>query len=281
MSHTDWHWTLENAQKLYGQAWLPEPSSGKPKAAVCLVHGMGEHSGRYAHVGKALNMAEYALLTFDLRGNGKSEGRHGYIPSFEAWMSDVDRLLARADELYPGIPRFLYGHSMGSMIVLGYALKRRPKITGAIVTGAAFRSSIEPSKALLAFARLMNNIWPTFTIANDLDIGGISRDPEVVKAAEADPLSHDRVSVRLGNVLLDTRKWVWEHAEDFPLPLLMMHGSADPLCLEDPAREFSTRVPGDCAFKSFPGLYHEVHNEPEKQEVFAFLIEWLNSHLPH
>src|SRR5919199_2405933 len=114
-------WRAADGVRLYGQGWQPQ---GEPLAVVCLVHGQGEHSGRYAGLAAALVEAGYAVLAFDLRGHGRSEGQRGHTPSYDAWLGDIARLLEEAGNRFPRRPRFLYGHSMGGNLVLGYALRR-------------------------------------------------------------------------------------------------------------------------------------------------------------
>ena len=131
---------------LYARGWAPKD---KPKAVVALIHGLGEHTGRYAHVGAALTEKGYALLGFDLRGHGKSGGPRGHLPSSEAFMTDIDRFLEETAERYPGLPQFLYGHSLGGLLVLNYALRRKPRLAGVIsplVPGCALRSKSRRSK---------------------------------------------------------------------------------------------------------------------------------------
>ena len=132
MQTLEWNWKSSDGIEMYSRGWLP---AGKPKAAIVLVHGHGEHVGRYEHVGAALTGGGYALLGFDLRGHGRSGGPRGHTPSYEAYMDDIAAFLAQAGERHPGLPRFLYGHSLGGNLVLNYVLRRRPDLTGVIVTG--------------------------------------------------------------------------------------------------------------------------------------------------
>ena len=142
MQHIEFTQQAPDGIQFYFQGWQPETP---PKAVVCLVHGLGEHSGRYAHVAAALNDAGYALLGFDLRGHGKSGGPRGHTPSYETLMDDIGRLLAEAAHRYPGRPQFLYGHSLGGNLVLNYALRRKPGIGGVVATSPARLPHGDPS----------------------------------------------------------------------------------------------------------------------------------------
>lgn len=276
MSHHQWNQKARDGRLLYAQAWQPE---GEARSAVCLVHGLGEHSGRYGHVAAALNRAGHALLALDLRGHGRSSGRRGHIPSIEVVLDDIDLLLEEAAQRFPGRPRFLYGHSMGGLFVLYHALRRRPALAGVIATGSALRSPLEGQRAKVVLARLLSRLLPALTFPSGLNPATISRDPAVVQAYCNDPLVHDRISFRLAGELLRTSRWVMEHAAEFPLPLLLIHGGADRLTLPEGSREFAARVGGGCTLKVWEGLYHEVHNEPEQGEVLAYILAWVEERL--
>ena len=277
MQHIEFTQQSPDGIQFYFQGWQPETP---PKAVVCLVHGLGEHSGRYAHVAAALNDAGYALLGFDLRGHGKSGGPRGHTPSYDTLLDDIGRLLDEAAARYPGLPRFLYGQSLGGNLVLNYALRRKPAIAGVVATSPWLRLSSAPPAARMTLGRVMNRLLPAFVQSSGLDPTGLSRDPEVVRAYKVDPLVHDRLSARLGMAAIEAGEWALAHAAEFPLPLLLAHGSADKLTSATASAEFAKKVPGDCTFKLWDGFYHETHNEPEKAEVLSFMIDWLRQHTP-
>jgi acylglycerol lipase len=277
MSHHEFTLTTADGTQFYFQGWEPETPA---KAAVCLVHGLGEHSGRYAHVAAALNDAGYALLGFDLRGHGKSGGTRGHTPSYDALMDDIGRLLDEAAKRYPGQPRFLYGHSLGGNLVLNYALRRKPAIAGVVSTSPAIRTANPPPALQLALGKIMYGIKPDMQMANGLALDGLARDPEVIRAYISDPLVHNKISVRLALDMLQAGEWALAHAAEFPFPLLLVHGSADKLTSAAASQEFAARVRGDCTLKLWDGFYHETHNEPEKAEVLGFMVSWLQRHTP-
>jgi acylglycerol lipase len=276
VQHFEFGWQTEDGLRLYAQGWQPET---EPRGVVCLVHGLGEHSGRYAHLAAFLNQAGYVLLAFDLRGHGKSEGQRGHAPSCGALLDDLSQLLEEAAARYPDRPRFLYGHSLGGNLVIEYALRRCPQLAGVIATGPSFRLAFEPPAWKLTLGKIMYNLWPTLAMSNELDRQALSRDPEVVRAYSEDPLVHDRVSARLAMDMFQSGLWSLEHAAEFPLPLLLMHGGADRLTSAQASREFAAQVGDRCTLKIWDGFYHEIHNEPEQGEVFEYLLEWLNGKL--
>ncbi|HSN75087.1 MAG TPA: lysophospholipase [Anaerolineae bacterium] len=271
MKLTDVTWTSTDGLPLVGRCWEPEV---EPRAVVCLVHGLGEHCGRYAHVAATLTDAGYAVLACDQRGHGRSGGKRGFIPSYDALMDDIGLLLTQAKERFPGKPRFLYGHSLGGNEVINYALRRKPDLAGVISTSPGLRTAFKPPAVQLTVGRLMNRLWPAFTMPNGLELAALSRDPAVIAAYQADPLVHDRLSARLGIELLESGEWAIAHAAEFPVPLLLMHGTADRLTSYQASQEFASQAP-NCTLKLWDGLYHETHNEPEKEEVIGFVTDWL------
>ncbi len=276
MSHPSWNWKSRDGWLLHAQAWQPEEEA---RSVVCLVHGLGEHSGRYSHVAAVLNRAGYALLALDLRGHGRSAGRRGHIPLLEVVLDDLDLLLEEAARRFPGRPRFLYGHSMGGLLVLYHTLRRRPPLAGVIATGSALRTPLEGQRLKVVLSRSLSRLLPALTLPSGLDPAAISRDPAVVQAYCSDPLVHDRISFRLASELLRASRWVMEHAAEFPLPLLLIHGGADCLTLPEGSREFAARAGRNCTLKIWEGLYHEVHNEPEQGEVLAYILSWMEEKL--
>jgi len=276
MQHFEFEWQTEDGLRLYAQGWQPETES---KGVVCLVHGLGEHSGRYAHLAAFLNQAGYALLAFDLRGHGKSEGQRGHTPSYQALLEDISHLLEEAAERYLDRSRFLYGHSLGGTLVIEYALRHCPQLAGVIASGPLLRTAFEPPAWKLTLAKIMRSLWPTLALSNEIDRQALSRDPEVVRAYNDDPLVHDRLSTRLGMDMLQSGLWSLEHAAEFALPLLLMHGSADRLTSAQASREFAAQAGDGCTLRIWDGFYHEIHNEPEQGQVFAYLLEWLNTDL--
>ncbi|HEU5102584.1 MAG TPA: alpha/beta hydrolase [Roseiflexaceae bacterium] len=275
MKHFEWTWYAEDKTRLYAQCWQPD---GAAKGVVCLVHGLGEHSSRYAHVAAALAEAGYVLLTFDLRGHGKSQGARGDVASYDTHMDDIKRLIAEAGERYPALPRFLYGHSMGGNLAPNYALRRSPQLQGVIATGPWLRAAFDPPAWRVRAGRALHKLRPALPQPAGLDVTAVSRDPAVVRAYQDDPLNHDTISLRMYFSGYQAGVWALERAAEFALPLLLMHGGADRLTSAAASREFAAKIKHGCTYKEWVALFHEIHNEPEQQQVFAFMIDWLNAH---
>jgi alpha-beta hydrolase superfamily lysophospholipase len=276
MEISEWYRKSFDGLDMYARSWAPQ---GKPKAVLALVVGHGEHVGRYEHVGAALANKGYTLLGFDLRGHGKSSGRRGFIPSYQALLNDITDFLRQVDERYPGIPCFLYGNSLGGNLVLNYVLRHKPDLQGVIATAAWLKLAYKPPAYKILLGRLMNGIVPGFTQHTKLDARGFSHDQTVVRHYQDDPLVHDAMSARLFVGIYENGMWALKHAAEFPLPLLLMHGGADPIISLQAVQEFAERAGDRATLKIWDGMYHEIHNELEKEQVLAYMINWLDKHL--
>ncbi len=275
--HFEFGWRTADSLQIYAQGWQPDTA---PQAIVCFIHGIGEHSSRYGHVAAAFCRAGYPFLTFDHRGHGKSQGKRGHTPSYTALLDDITRLLAEAAQRYPHLPRFLYGHSMGGNLVLNYVLRRHPELAGVIATSPWLKLATKPPTLQVKLAQWGSHVWPSLTLSSGLDINAVSRDPATVRAYQTDPLTHNKVSLRLFADAYQAGQWAIENASDFPLPLLLTHGSADRITSAPASRQFARAAPGNCTFHVWHGLYHEAHNEPEKQEVLDFMVNWVKNCTP-
>ena len=263
----------------YMQGWEPE---GKPEAIVCLIHGLGEHTGRYAHVGKALIDAGYALFGFDLRGHGQTGGARGHFPSLEIVMQDVHQFVEFQRQNNPRLPIFLYGHGIGGLLTLTYAIHHPEGLIGVIVSGVGLRSPILKQKAKVLLVKLLGSLLPGITIPTGLEAKTISRDPAVVQTYLADPLVHDKTSLGLARAGFMAIDLCFARAKEFKPPLLIMHGTADMGTYPSGSEEFArlaSETNKDVTLKLWNGLYHELHNEPEQSEVFNAMIEWMDKHL--
>ena len=272
-------WQGKDGITFHVQGWEPD---GRSKALLALIHGLGEHTGRYADAGKVMTDADYALIGFDLRGHGKSGGARGHCPSLDAYMQDIREFFRLMTPRHPEVPHFLYGHSLGGLLSLVYALLNRQGLMGVVATGTALRSSLQEQKGKIAMVKVLGSLLPTMTVHSGLDPGTISRDPDVVQAYIEDPLVHYRTSLGFGKTALSAIERCFAHAREFRLPLLMMHGTEDRLVYPGGSEDFAGLVSGaggEVTLKLWDGLYHEIHNEPEKAEVFKFMIEWLDRHL--
>jgi alpha-beta hydrolase superfamily lysophospholipase len=276
MKHTELGWKALDGLNIFAQTWEPD---SPPKAVICLVHGLGEHSGRYAHVAETLNRGGYAVIASDLRGHGKTEGKRGHSPSFNAFMDDVAILMGEYAQRYAGLPCFLWGHSLGGVLVANYVLRRKPRLTGVVITSPGLKTSISDQKMKIQFAKIAGKFMPEMSMPTGLDAKLISRDPAVVERYVNDPLVHGTATLAMAKYTIEAIPWVYAHASEWDLPVLIMHGDADAIAFVSGSEEFASKIAQDCTLKIWPGLWHETHNEPEKEQVLAYALGWLDGQL--
>jgi alpha-beta hydrolase superfamily lysophospholipase len=253
---------------------------GEPRAAILLVHGLGEHSGRYSNLARHCTGRGFAVHALDHYGHGKSEGLSGHVERFSVYLDGVRELLARVKEEQPGMPLVLLGHSMGGLIAASFLREAQAEFKACVLSGPALKSDAAPPAIVLWINRLISALAPTVPMTA-LDPAGVSRDPEVVRAYVSDPLvHHGKVTARLIAEMMAAMKEALAHASEVTLPLLVMHGEDDVLTSPAGSREFHARAASDDkTLKIYPGLYHEIFNEPEKDVVLAELTDWLETHV--
>ncbi|AAB89497.1 MULTISPECIES: alpha/beta hydrolase [Archaeoglobus] len=252
---------------LYTRRWDVE----SPRAVICLVHGLGEHSGRYEHVARFFNENGISFAAFDLRGHGRSEGKRGHA-EYQQLMDDITLFLQSLDY---DCPKILYGHSMGGNLALNYILRYDPDIAGGIISAPFLALPKELPKHLFFILKLLNVVAPSIQLSNGIDPNLISRDREVVEAYVSDPLVHDKISPRFILQSLEAGKWALENADRLRKPILLIHGTADQITSYRASQEFAKRAGELCKFVSYEGFYHEPHNEPEKERVLADMLKWI------
>ncbi len=271
------HSEARGSSRLYRQSWTPE---GDTRGAVLLVHGLGEHSSRYAHVASSLTQRGFALHALDHYGHGKSDGHGGHVPRFSVFLDGIAALLDDVKRTSGSVPLFLLGHSMGGLITARFLLSRQEEFRAAALSGPAFKSDEAPPAFVLWLNRLISALLPTLPMIA-LDATLVSRDVEVVKAYLGDPLVHhgkltSRLIAEMSKAMDDTLA----RAAEVTLPLLTMHGDADKLTSPQGSEEFhATAGSADKTLKMYPGLFHEIFNEPERDAVLADLGNWLEAHL--
>jgi alpha-beta hydrolase superfamily lysophospholipase len=271
------HSEARGTSHLYRQSWLP---SGDMRAGIVLVHGLGEHSGRYGHVARHCRDRGFGLFALDHYGHGKSDGHPGYVERFSVYLDGVRALLDDVRSAHPHLPLFLLGHSMGGLIAAALLPQHQSTFRAAVLSGPALRSDVEPPAVVMWIVRLLSRIAPTVPMIG-LDPAGVSRDPEVVRAYVADPLvHHGKLTARLIAEMKKAMTATVAQAPDVRLPVLILHGEADVLTSPDGSREYHEQLAsGDKTLKLYPGLYHEIFNEPEKDDVLNDMTDWLEAHL--
>ena len=271
------HSQARGTSHLYTQSWLPEVDA---RAAIVLVHGLGEHSGRYEYFARHCTRRGFAVHALDHYGHGKSDGQAGFVERFSVYRDGVRALLEQTQSQHPGLPLFLTGHSMGGLIAATFLEEAQSTFRACVLSGPAFVTDEAPPAFVLAIVRLIAWLAPTAPLLG-LDPAGVSRDPEVVRAYVGDPLvHHGKLCARLIVEMSSAMKRTLAAAPAVELPLLIMHGGSDKLTSPAGSREFYEHAASaDKTLKIYPELYHEIFNEPEKDAVLADLTDWLERHL--
>ncbi len=262
--------------RIFWRAWLPD---ARARGVIALVHGVAEHSGRYEHVGRRLADDGFAVYALDHIGHGRSGGRKGNVDSVDGAADNVVTLLDIASGQHPGVPRFVLGHSMGSLITLYLATRGPLDVAGIAVSAPPLVIDAgNPVQRLLA--PLLMRWTPNLGVLK-LDSSTISRDPEVVRAYDNDPLVfRGKLPARTAAQILLNTGTVVQRLKQLTVPTLVMQGTADTLA--NPAgADIIERDAGaqDLTVLRYPGLYHEIFNEPEQDQVLTDLLDWLNKHV--
>ena len=256
--------------------WDP---TGSPRGTVLIVHGLGEHSGRYGHVAAYLTARGWRVIAYDLRGHGHSEGRRGSIPHADAHLHDlttiVDLVRSRPDHLVPDTSLLLFGHSMGGAFAAQFAARAIRPIDGLILSSPALDPGLTPFQRVQL--RLGMALMPGLALPNQLAVDRLSHDPAVVADYQADPLVHDRVTPRLAQAIVNAGTEVIAQAPQWRIPTLLLWAGDDRNVAPAGSARFAARAPSDQVIATvFPAMYHEIFNEPDADLVFAALGTWLD-----
>jgi alpha-beta hydrolase superfamily lysophospholipase len=257
--------------------WMPETP---PKAVVVLAHGLGEHARRYDHVTQRLGEAGLVTYALDHRGHGRSGGKRVVVRDIAEFTADFDTLVGIAKREHPGLKCIVLGHSMGGGIVFAYGVER-PDNYDLMVLSAPAVAAQDLVNPLVAFAAKGLGVIAPGLPVQELDFTAISRDPEVVAAYVNDPLVyHGKVPAGLGRALLQVGETMPRRAPALTTPLLVVHGTDDRLIPVDGSRRLIQCVGStDVELKEYPGLYHEVFNEPERNQVLDDVVNWITKRL--
>lgn len=248
-------------------------ATGDARAVVLLVHGISEHSGRYEAVGQQLAAAGFHVVAYDQRGHGRSGGRRSYVETFDEFVDDLEDHMAEVRKL--DLPVVLLGHSMGGLVSLTYCTETRPQPDYLVVSGPALGANVPQWQRLAA--PTLGNLMPKVFVPSPMDSSVLSRDPKVCEAYENDPLIRPGATASLGAALLSTMESTAARTSRLSLPTLVLHGADDGLVPAAVSRPLDDIV--GVERREFPGLRHEIFNEPEGQAVVDDVITWINLRL--
>lgn len=262
--------TSKDQLQLHAVKW----QVGSPKFNVCLIHGLGEHCERYGHVAEFFNQHGGNVYAMDHRGHGKSEGARGCGPDLDAFLDDIGLLISQMKSEHD-LPWIFYAHSMGANLSLNYVIRRNPDCKAIIATGSWITLENTPGAALVFVANLINR-FGGFTKDSEIDPSHISTDPKEVEKYINDPLNHGKISSKAGMALYYSGKYLHDYTGGMKIPTLMMHAREDKLTLASGSEQFSKNNPDNVTLKLWDGVYHEMHNDVNREELFAFIWKWLS-----
>jgi alpha-beta hydrolase superfamily lysophospholipase len=248
----------------------------KPRVWLVIGHGLGEHSGRYDRLARAMAGYDIGCCAVDLRGMGESQGRRGHVDRWQQWVDDYATFYESVVDESAGVEVVPLGHSFGGVVVTTAVLHGAVKPDRFVLCNPAFRATAEVPSWKLRMARLASRLTPSLTLSNQVDPALISRDPAVVEDYRRDPLVHDRLSVRLGTEWLSAGQEALDRAADIAVPFLLIVSTDDRIIDPQGSAEFSARATVDHSMKLYQGRYHEPFNDLDAHEVFADLAAWLD-----
>ena len=276
MQHKESSFKVGDGTTLYYQSWHPEK---KPRAVMAMVHGFGDHSGRYSNIIDHFESLGMAFYGYDHRGHGNSEGNRGYISSWSEYRDDLTAFLNLIREAEPDVPLFLYGHSMGGLVVLDFLLHNAIDIRG-VIASAPLLAQPGISPVLVLISKIMSRIKPDFSVDTKLDANLISRDKNEVLKYVSDPLVHSTGTARLGTEITAAIEQTQKNAAKFNYPLLLVLGSSDTLVPPVGAESFFENISSrDKKMNVYENGFHELHNDLDKQKVMDEMAGWLQKHL--
>ena len=256
------------------------PAAGGVRAHLLLIHGIAEHAGRHAHIASRFASAGIETHAYDLRGFGSSAGRRAYVDRWSEHHDDVEERLAAVRAVAGDLPVVLYGHSMGGLIALGYVLADPPRPQPDLLVLSAPAIAARVARWKRALADVLGRVTPRLEIPNELPPGALSRDVEVEVAYRSDPLNTHRTTARLGMELFHEQARVQARLAQIgglPVPTYAFHGTDDAIVPVSASASLERR--GNVTRRVYPGLRHEMHNEPERDAVIGDTIAWIETSL--
>jgi acylglycerol lipase len=256
--------------------WMPESKS--PWAILSVVHGFGDHSGRFDGMGTSLASLGVGVLATDLIGHGRSPGKQGCIDSYDQLLDEVESSMKYAQQLHPRIPHFLFGQSMGGNLVLNLALRRpytMENVRGIVAGSPMLKAGKMPKEQIMNAGRWLATKLPNWRIKAPVVVSKLSSDRRAQDAYLRDRWVHRQMSLRLGANLIDSGLWALEHAHLLSTPSLMMHGSEDTLTSPIATQQFAEATQGLATYKCWTGCRHDLHDDMQRERVFAFMTHWM------
>ena len=279
VEHSEGSFETADGLRLFSQHWQ-DTSYGK-RGALIIVHGLKDHSSRYAEFASTMVSRGFVADAFDLRGHGRSPGKRSYIGRFEDLVSDLSTFVSEVKRKNAGLPVFVFGHSMGGTAVALSVVMRAIEVKGVVLSAAALAPGEGISPTLIRVTRFLGKVAPSFPLMS-LPNKDFSRDPDVVTTMGSDPLIYQKNGpVRTAAELLNAMHKIETRAHVFESPVLILHGTADKLTNPAGSRKLADRASStDKTLKTYQGLVHDLLHEPEKARVIADIADWLDMRAP-
>ena len=260
---------------LVTHTWEPEIQA---EYVLIVIHGMGEHGGRYDAFADFFVKKGCVVTAVDLRGHGESEGKRGHTTSFSHILVDIDDFITKQEERFKGLKQILYGYSFGGNFLLNYLLTKETNAYAAIASAPALKSLYAPAPMKAFFAKFMRAIYPSFTVSSGVKSADMFREKKRDSSYEKDPLLHNRISMEMALASIEKGVWALDNACRIALPLLIMHGTGDKITRHDASADFIEQVDSKLGrLKLYDGLFHDLHHDENKdlilEDVYAWIIE--------
>lgn len=272
MKHFEHGWTTPDGKRIFARGWQP---TGPPLSVINFIHDMGDHSGRYEAWGQLFAGKGYAFLAADLRGHGRSDGPRGHAASYRLLQQDIDVFLEQSSRLFPEASPILYGQGMGGNLAINYVIAGQTRLHGLIAASPWLIKAFKLPLGKKAMARFFKKLSPPMPLGRIIEPANLTRNREAVLSYRNDPLVHRNVSAGLFHALDRYGRHALRNVYRINVPFLLLHGSADRITSHRASEQFVMNTSTMTRFRSFPGAYHELHNEPERREVFESILAWL------
>lgn len=265
--------------RLHGRLWCVEDDA---RGAVIIVHGLGDHGGRYRDLAAALTDHRWNVFAFDLMGHGMSPGSRGRIDRYDAVLTDIAHACQTVGRRQPGADQVILGHSMGGNLALNYVLRRnqfdpvRSNLAGLVLCGPMLLPPSPPPRPHIFAAWLTGRLLPRMRIAKSVDPERLTQDPERAEAIRRDPMTHSQISIYLATQLLSQGRWALDHARSVDVPTLIMHGEDDELIDQSACENVAIRIGDRATLVRWPRMRHDLFHETGRTEITQRLVSWLD-----
>ena len=266
---------ISNKKNIFIRSW---PSNNDPTYNIIIIHGLGEHSGRYKEFASFFIKKNIGVFSFDLIGHGKSDGLKGHISNIKDFTDSIEEVLIEVRKRFINTPIIIFGHSLGGCLALNYLIERKSKeISLAIISSAWIETEIQIPKYLLIIQRIIHTLFPKIRLSNRLDTKDLSKDIKIVDKYKNDPLVHDRISLNLLSEINKTIKKIKNKDYNIEIPVLIIHGKKDKI-ISYKGSELINKKINNSKLKLYDNVYHEPHNDNERKEILEYYYDFIKNH---